>query len=96
MVKKFSREKIIGEWNETNESIILNKDSSSVFTIGDFVLPTPEEGIIIENMIWVVDDTQRSSSSWFYGVFKTDRIRDETETNSPSNPSFFRSEQNTN
>ena len=55
--------KIIGEWNETNESIILNKDSSSVFTIGDFVLPTPEEGIIIENMIWVVDDTQRSSSS---------------------------------
>ena len=89
MVKKFSREKIIGEWNETNESIILNKDSSSVFTIGDFVLPTPEEGIIIENMIWVVDDTQRSSSSWFYGVFKTDRIRDETETNSPSNPSFL-------
>ena len=63
MVKKFSREKITGEWNETNESIILNKDSSSVFTIGDFVLPTPEEGIIIENMIWVVDDTQRSSSS---------------------------------
>jgi len=63
MVKKFSREKIIGEWNETNGSIILNKDGSWVFTIGDFVLPTPEEGIIVENMIWVVDDTQRSSSS---------------------------------
>ena len=58
MVKKFSREKIIGEWNETNESIILNKDSSSVFTIGDFVLPTPEEGIIVENMIWAVNDAQ--------------------------------------
>ena len=55
--------KIIGEWKETNGSIILNKDGSWVFTIGDFVLPTPEEGIIVENVIWVVDDTQRSSSS---------------------------------
>ena len=27
-------------------------------TIGDFVLPTPEEGIMVENMIWSVDDTQ--------------------------------------
>ena len=27
-------------------------------TIGDFVLPTPEEGIMVENMIWAVDDTQ--------------------------------------
>ena len=29
-----------------------------MFIIGDFVLPTPEEGIIVENMIWIVDDTQ--------------------------------------
>ena len=49
--------KIIGEWKETNGSIILNKDGSWVFTIGDFVLPTPKEGIIVENMIWAVDDT---------------------------------------
>ena len=50
--------KLIGEWKGTDESIIFNKDSSWVFTIGDFVLPTPEEGIIVENMIWAVDDTQ--------------------------------------
>ena len=49
---------IIGEWKETNGSIILNKDGSWVFTIGDFVLPTLKEGIIVENMIWTVDDTQ--------------------------------------
>ena len=50
--------KLIGEWKGTDGSIILHKDGSWVFTIGDFVLPTPEEGIIVENMIWVVDDTQ--------------------------------------
>ena len=50
--------KLIGEWQGTDESIILNKDGSWVFIIGDFVLPTPEEGIIVENMIWAVDDTQ--------------------------------------
>ena len=53
---------LIGEWKGTNDgetgSIILNKDGSWVFIIGDFVLPTPEEGIIVENMIWTVDDTQ--------------------------------------
>ena len=62
MVKRFSRKKLIGEWKGTNDgetgSIILNKDGSWVFIIGDFVLPTPEEGIIVENMIWTVDDTQ--------------------------------------
>ena len=50
--------KLIGEWQGTDESIILNKHGSWVFTIGDFVLPTPEDGIIVENMIWAVDDTQ--------------------------------------
>ena len=50
--------KLIGEWQGTDGSIILNKDGSWVFTIGDFVLPTPEEEIIVENMIWAVDDTQ--------------------------------------
>ena len=54
--------KLIGEWKRPNYgetgSIILNKDGSWVFIIGDFVLPTPEEGIIVENMIWTVDDTQ--------------------------------------
>ena len=62
MVKRFSRKKLIGEWKGTNDgetgSIILSKDGSWVFIIGDFVLPTPEEGIIVENMIWTVDDTQ--------------------------------------
>jgi len=54
--------KLIGEWKGTNDgetgSIILNKDSSWVFIIGDFVLPATEEGIIVENMIWTVDDIQ--------------------------------------
>ena len=62
MVKRFSRKKLIGEWKGTNDgetrSIILNKDSSWVFIIGDFVLPATEEGIIVENMIWTVDDIQ--------------------------------------
>ena len=50
--------KLIGEWKGTDGSIILNKDGSWVFILGDFVLPTTEEGIIVENMIWAVDDTQ--------------------------------------
>ena len=50
--------KLIVDWQGTDGSIILDKDGSWVFTIGDFVLPTPEEGIIVENMIWAVNGTQ--------------------------------------